>query len=89
MKKMRTIIDRDVFNSNSKVLSTRVVFHCFLNGLMNVRFMDIVNIMAWSTGLLTLIRLLLAQDTLQSLGAIVADLSPMHPGSPVAGPQRL
>ena len=38
--------------------------------------MDIVNIMAWSTGLLALIHLLLAQDILQSLGAIVADLSP-------------
>ena len=43
---------------------------------MNVLFMDIVNIMAWSTGLLALIHLLLAQDILQSLGAIVADLSP-------------
>lgn len=38
--------------------------------------MDIVNIMAWSTGLLALIHLLLAQDILQSLGAKVADLSP-------------
>jgi hypothetical protein len=43
---------------------------------MNVLFMDILNIMAWSTGLLALIRLLLAQDILQSLGAIVADISP-------------
>ena len=43
---------------------------------MNVLFMDIVNIMVWSTGLLALIHLLLAQDILQSLGAIVADLSP-------------
>ena len=43
---------------------------------MNILFMDIVNIMAWSTGLLALIHLLLAQDILQSLGAIVVDLSP-------------
>jgi hypothetical protein len=59
-----------------RFLSTRVVFHCFLNGIMNVLFMDISNIIAWSTGLLALIHLLLAQDILQSLGAIVADLSP-------------
>jgi hypothetical protein len=51
-----------------RFLSTRVVFHCFLNGIMNVLFMDIANIMAWSTGLLALIHLLLAQDILQSLG---------------------
>ena len=43
---------------------------------MNVLFMDIVAILAWSTGLLALIHLLLAQDILQSLGATVADLSP-------------
>jgi hypothetical protein len=72
-----------------RFLSTRVVFHCFLNGIMNDLFMDIVNIMARSTGLLALIHLLLAQDILPSLGAIVADLSPCIRGSPVAGPQRL
>jgi len=43
---------------------------------MNVFFMDIVNITAWSTGLLALIYRLLAQDILQSLGALIADLSP-------------
>jgi len=50
---------------------------------MNVLFMDIVNIMAWSTGLLALIPPLLPQDILQSLGAIVADLSPCIRGHPL------
>ena len=73
---MRTIIDRDVFNSNFKVFIDQGCFSLFLNGIMNVLLMDIVNIMAWSTGLLALICLLPAQDILQSLGAIVDDLSP-------------
>jgi hypothetical protein len=72
-----------------RFLSTRVDFHCVLNGIMNVLFMDIVNSLAWSIGLLALIHLPLAQDILQSLGAIVADPLPMYPGAPVAGPQRL
>ena len=57
-----------------RFLSTRVVFHCFLNGIMDVLFMNTINIiMARSTGLFPLINMLQIQDVFQAFGSVVTN----------------